>query len=123
MADPGSAPASVDPSEQVTLTLLSNQLSLLMAALLQASRSTGEPTKLMQISNEMTAVQSLVAQVAQAQAAANDAVFAQATAALSAQANVLTGMEKQIKTFVTDAGDAGRIVGYIAQAVALIAKL
>jgi hypothetical protein len=121
MPDSGTTP--VDPSSQATATLLAHQLSLLLTALLQASRATSDSTRLMQIANEMTGVQTLISQVAQAQAAADDVAFAQATAGLTSEATVLTGMETQITKIVADVGLAGQIVGYVVQALALVAKL
>lgn len=123
MADSGSTPGPVNPSDQITATSLAQQLSFLLTSLLQASRATSDPTKLIQLNSEMAAVQTVLNQAAQAQAATNDATFAQAAATLNAQAGVLSGMEAQITTIIADAATAGRAIGYITQALALIAKL
>lgn len=113
----------VDPSKLSTINSLIDQLSQLMSALLTASRAETDPAKLVQISNEMTAVQSIIDQAAQAQAAANDILFDQATKILKTQATMLDDMEKKIKTIVSDVALAGRIIGYITQAITLVAKL
>jgi uncharacterized membrane protein len=62
-------------------------------------------------------------QASQAQTASDDLSFGQATSVLLSQATMLTGMESQITASVSDVALAGRIVGYIAQVISLVAKL
>jgi hypothetical protein len=62
-------------------------------------------------------------QATQAQVAANDTLFAQATTALKSQAASLQGMEAQITKIISDVALAGKIVGYIVQAIGFVAKL
>lgn len=62
-------------------------------------------------------------QLIQAQITADDKLFAQATASLKAQATVLQASEEALKKIVTNAGQAAKIIGYIAKASALIAAL
>jgi len=57
------------------------------------------------------------------QAIADDADFANATAALKRQTATLQAEEAYIKTIVVDVGKAAQIVGYIAQALSFIATL
>jgi len=114
---------SIDPADQQTVNLLSHQLNLLLTGFLQASRATTDLTKLLQINNEMMGIQALIDQGAQAQAAADDSAFTQATASLKTQSGMLNDMGAQVAQVVSDADSAGKIVGYITQALALIAKL
>jgi hypothetical protein len=116
-------PTPVDPADLSTINILIHQLSLLMSELLNAGRNTADPAKLAQINNEMLAIQTLMSQAAQAQAASNDALFGQITQGLKTQASMLAGLEAQVATIVSDAAIAGRIVGYIGQAIALIGRL
>jgi hypothetical protein len=120
---PEQKPQPVDPSKLSTINSLILQLSMILSDLLTAARATTDSTKLVQINNEYMGIQSCVNMAAQAQAAENDVLFNQATSALKAQAKVLEDMETQVKKIISDAALAGRIAGYIVQALALIAKL
>jgi hypothetical protein len=113
----------VDPAALSIINNLINQLSLLMSELLSAGRNTVDPMKLTQLNNEMLSVQTVMNQASQAQAAANDALFGQVTQGLKTQAGMLAGLEAQVKSIVADAATAGRIVGYIGQAISLIGRL
>jgi hypothetical protein len=114
---------SPDPSQLSTINMMIAKLSLAQSDLLTAGRATADDTKLLQINNEYMGLQSCIDQAAQAQAAADDALFKQATDALKTQAKKLDDMEKQIKEIISDVALAGRIAGYIAEAIALVAKL
>lgn len=106
-------------------TLL-NAVSLLRAAeqlLVQAGRDTSDPTTLMKITNEYNQLDSYLSQLLHAQAIADDAAFASATAALKQQASTLQTEEDDIKKIVADVGTAAQIVGYIAQALSFVATL
>jgi hypothetical protein len=114
---------SPDSSKLSIINEVIEKLSLAQSDLLTAARATADNTKLIQINNEYMAVQSCIDQAAQAQAAEDDALFKQATKDLKTQAQKLEGMEDQIKKIISDVALAGRIVGYIAQAIALIGQL
>lgn len=116
-------PGSVDAAKQSTLNLIVYQLGLLLNDLLTAARNTTDTAKLLQINSEYAAVQTCMFQATQAQMAIDDATFSQATSALDTQSRMLVGMEKQISGIVSDVALAGRITGYLVQAVSLIAKL
>jgi phenylpyruvate tautomerase PptA (4-oxalocrotonate tautomerase family) len=105
------------------LAALVNQLSQLLADLLNAARASTDAVVLMKINSEYGAVQSIVSQATQAQMAADDDLFAQAIAGLKVQATMLTNMEAQIAAIVADVATAAKIVGYITQAITLIGKL
>lgn len=119
----GKTTQPVDPSKLSTVNQLINQLSLLLADLLTAARATADHVKLIKIHNEYEAVQSIMNQAAQAQAAANDTLFKQVISSLKTQAAMLQDLEKQIKSIVADVALAGRIVGYGAEAIILLSKL
>jgi hypothetical protein len=114
---------SSNPANLSIINEVIEKLSLAQADLLTAARATADNTKLIQINNEYMAVQSCMDQAAQAQAAADDALFKQATNALKTQAKKLEGMEDQIKKIISDVALAGRIVGYITQVIALVGQL
>jgi len=91
--------------------------------LMQASRATSDPGTLTKISIEYNQLDSFLSQLLQAQAIADDASFVLATAALKRQATTLQADENDIKKIVADVNTAAQIVGYITQALALIAPL
>jgi hypothetical protein len=119
MADQG----SVDPAARSAVAALLENLNLILTQLLNVSRASSDPVKLLQIANEMSAIQTLINQAAQAQAAATDTMLAAATTSLKTQSTMLQEMEAHITKIVDDANTAGQIVGYIAQALVVIAKL
>jgi hypothetical protein len=114
---------SPDPSKLSTINQVIGMLSSAQLDLQNAADATADPDTLDKINAIYKVVQSCMDQAAQAQAAADDALFEQATSALKTQAKMLEGMEAQIKSIISDVALAGRIVGYIAQAIALVAKL
>lgn len=114
---------SPDPSQLSTINTLIEKLSLAQSDLLTAGRATADPTKLQQINEQYDAIQDCIDQAAQAQAAANDTLFNQATSTIKTQAKTLEGMEAQIKSIISDVAVAGRIAGYIAEAIVLVGKL
>lgn len=91
--------------------------------LLDVSRSSSDTAQLIQINTEYTHLDSYLSQILHAQALTDDAEFASATAMLKGQASVLEMDQKAIDKVVGDVATAGKIVGYIAQAVQIIAKL
>lgn len=110
-------------ARQSAVNELIDQLSQLLRELLMASRATSEPVQLMKINSEYSAVRTCLDQAVQSQGAANDATFQQAIVVLKRQASVLEGMEKEICKIVSNAALAGRIAGYLAEAITLLAKL
>ena len=106
-------------------TLL-NAVSLIRAAeqaLVTASRTSTDPNTSIQINTEYQHLDSLLGQLLQAQAIADDADFASAAAALQQQASALQTDETQIQKIVTDVGTAAKIAGYLAQAASFLATL
>jgi hypothetical protein len=120
---PDQGTKSIDANKLAAVGSLIQQLNLVLTELLNASRATADPAKLMRIANEMSAIQTLLNQAAQAQAAANDAVFSSATTSLKTQAQMLQGVEAQIAGMIADATAVGRITGYVVEVLAQIAKL
>lgn len=59
----------------------------------------------------------------QAQITADDSIFTHATASLKAQAAVLEASKEALQKIVSNAGQAAKIIGYIAEASALIAGI
>lgn len=114
---------SPDPSQLSTINMLIGKLSQAQSVLQTAADATADPTKLGQINDEHDAIQSCMDQAAQAQAAANDALFKQAISVLKNQGQQLEDTEKQIGKIISDVKLAGEIAGYIAEAIILVAKL
>jgi len=75
------------------------------------------------LTNEYSSLDSHLSQLLHAQNAADDAIFSQAMAPLKSQTGGLQVDETTIKKIVSDVGTAGKIVGYITQALGFIAKL
>ena len=75
------------------------------------------------LTHEFNNLDTFLSQLLHAQNSADDAVFADACAALQAQADGLNADEEAIRRVVTDVATAASIIGYIAEAVGFIAKL
>jgi hypothetical protein len=116
-------PQPVSGADAGTLTDLVNQLSLLLAQILTTERASDDTATIVQLANEYAAVNTLVGQATQAQLATDDALFGQLVSGLKTQSAMLTDMEAKIKSIVTDVAVAGKIVGFIAQAIVLIGRL
>jgi hypothetical protein len=81
-----------------------------------------------QLTHEFNNLDAFLSELLHAQNSADDAMFADACAALQAQADGLKADEEAIQTVVTDAATAAssldhRLHGYITQALGFIAKL
>jgi len=111
-----------DTQKQSLLDAVSNIRSA-EQLLVQESRATSDPGKLTQISIEYNQLDSFLSQLLHAQAIADDTDFAVAAASLKKQANTLQLEQKDIEKIVSDIKIAARIVGYVAQALAIIAKI
>lgn len=59
----------------------------------------------------------------QSQTTSDDDLFAHFSTSLQGQASALEADEALIKQIISDAADAGKVLGYLAQAVALIARI
>ena len=99
-----------------------NQIRAAEQLLLEVSRSSSDTAKLIQINTEYTHLDSYLSQILHAQALTDDAEFDNATATLKGQASALAMDQKAIEKIVDDVATAGKIVGYITQAVQIIAK-
>jgi len=91
--------------------------------LTQQIRAATDVLKAIKLTNEYNNLDSYLSQLLYAQNSADDASFANATAALKSQASGLQADEAMIKTIVGDVQTAATIVSYITQALAFIAKL
>jgi len=91
--------------------------------LLTQSRNTTDPATLIQLNTEYSHLDSYLSQILHAQAISDDAEFDNATAALKQQAATLSADEAAIKKIVGDVATAGKIAGYIAKALQIIASL
>jgi hypothetical protein len=75
------------------------------------------------LTHEYNNLDSYLSELLHAQNAADDVTFANATQALQARADGLEADEKTIKTIIADVATAGKVIGYITQALGFIAKL
>lgn len=113
-------------SKSAQIQTLTNTVSILRAAealLLQASRATTDLPMLLQINAEYNNLDSWISQLLHTQAVDDDTQFSGAIASLKQQANLLSADEAHIQVIVKDVATAGKIVGYITQAVAFLGAL
>jgi hypothetical protein len=112
------------PNEKQRQALLDavTQIRSAEKLLIQASRATADPVALTQISIEINQLDSFLSQLLHAQAISDDADFATAIAAFKQQAEALKADEDHIKKIVAAVGTGAQIVGYIAQALVIIAE-
>lgn len=92
-------------------------------SLLDQGRQTTDPLVTTKISNEYSALDSVLTQLSHAQAIADDGLFQKAAAALQQEAVRLGAQAKAISGIIDDVGVAGKIAGYIAQAATALASL
>ena len=105
---------------------LVNAVSLIRAAeqmFVEASRASTDANRSIQINTEYQHLDSLLSQLIQAQAIADDADFQSATAALKQQATALQAEQAQIQAIVNDVAIAAKIAGFLAQAASFLATL
>jgi hypothetical protein len=86
-------------------------------------RSSTDALTAIKLTNEYNNLDSYLSELLHAQNAADDATFANATAALQSRLSGLEADEKAIETIIADVVIAGKVIGFIADAVKLIAKL
>lgn len=91
--------------------------------LLQSSRATSDPATLIKINTEYQALDSYLSQILNAQATADDQAFESAINALKLQISSLQQEESHIKAIVADVATAAQILGYISQAISVVAML
>jgi negative regulator of replication initiation len=91
--------------------------------LTQQIRAATDTLTAIKLTNEYHNLDSYLSQLLHAQNSADDASFADATAALQSQASGLEADQAAIRAIVGDVQTAASIVNYITQALTLIAKL
>ena len=111
------------PSQKQGLLDAVSQIRAAEQLLLEASRSTSDPVKLIQINTEYTHMDSYISQILHAQALTDDADFGNATAALKSQVSALNVEVDSIKKIVDDVATAGKIVGFITKAIQVIGAI
>ncbi len=85
--------------------------------------ATSETSNLLALSSVYDQLTAMAAALIRVQMIADDEVFEQATTHLKVQANALQASEDSIKKIVKDMAIAGKVLGYIAEAVTIVAKL
>ena len=91
--------------------------------LLAQSRTTSDVPTLIQLNTEYSHLDSYISQLLHTQAIDDDVQFDNATAALKQQVSALSTDLDAIEKIVGDVTTAGKIVGYIAQAVTIVGTL
>ncbi len=86
-------------------------------------RSSTDALTAIKLTNEYNNLDSYLSELLHAQNAADDATFANATEALQSRLAGLEADEKAIQTVITDVAIAAKVIGFIADAIKLIAKL
>jgi hypothetical protein len=92
----------------------------LLTAQIQATDNTLTAIKL---THEYNNLDSYLSELLHAQNATDDTAFSNSTQSLKGRSDGLQADEKRIKAIVGDMATAEKVVGYIAQALAIIAKL
>jgi hypothetical protein len=100
-----------------------SQLRSAEVLLLEASRHTGDDTRLIQINNEYCLLDTVITQLVSAASAADDRSFQGAIGPLKQQAKALDEDENNIKKIVGDVETAAKIAGYVARVATIIAAL
>jgi hypothetical protein len=114
---------SLDPSKLSTINQVIGKLTSAQSELQNAATATADPDALDKINDAYAVLQRLIDLRAQAQAAADDAEFKQAISNLKKEAKTLSDTEEEIKKIISIVAQAGRVVGYIAEAIVLISGL
>lgn len=112
-----------DPKKIKALSDAMAKIRKAQQTLMQASRKEIDPTLIQNIRMEYQHLDSVLAQMLQTMAIADDAAFKGATNSLKQCAKALAIEKNYLVSIINDVQLAANIVGYIAQATALIAKL
>jgi ABC-type phosphate transport system auxiliary subunit len=86
-------------------------------------RSSTDALNAIKLTNEYNNLDSYLSELLHAQNAADDVTFANATQALQSRLSGLEADEKAIRSIIADVVIAGKVIGYIADAVKLITAL
>jgi hypothetical protein len=85
--------------------------------------TTANPDTLNTLAGIYSQLTSVATSLIQAQTTADDGVFTQMAVSLNGQAKSLKASQALIQHLITDAATAGKIIGYLTQAAAFIARL
>jgi negative regulator of replication initiation len=111
------------PSEQTALNAAIDAIRSAEGVLTDQIRGSTDALTAIKLTNEYNNLDSYLSEILHAQNAADDASFANATAALQSRLSGLEADEKAIKALISDVTTAGKVIGYIADALKWIAKL
>jgi hypothetical protein len=89
----------------------------------EASYATSDVAVLIKINTTYTHLDSVITQMLHAQTVTDDVLFAGTVNALKQEASKLAAEEAQVRSIIADVNTAAKIVGYIGQAVGLLAGL
>jgi hypothetical protein len=107
-------------------TAISNAITSIRSAenaLLTQGRATTNPLVAAQISNEYSALDSVLTQLIQARVISDDATFQQAATVLQQESTALNAQANEISQIIKDVGVASQIAGDIVRAATVLATL
>jgi predicted nucleic acid-binding Zn-ribbon protein len=111
------------PAQQQSITSAIAQIKAAEDALQTAINNTGDPDALNALQQQYQVLNTRNNLLLQAQVAADDATYTTITTTLKTEAATVQAQEAKIKQLIADVATAAKIIGYIAQAASLIAKL
>ena len=110
-------------SQQTAVSQAIDAIRNAESLLTEQIQSADETLTAIKLTHEYNNLDSYLSELLHAQNSADDVTFTNATQALQARADGLKADENTIKTIVADVATAGKIVGYITQALGFITKL
>ena len=111
------------PAQQQNNAQALAQIRAAEQALDDVIANTANPDTLSALAGVYSQLTSIATSLIQAQTASDDTVFTQLAASLNGQAKSLKASEALIQHLITQAATAGKVIGYLTQAAAFIAKL
>jgi hypothetical protein len=110
-------------SQQTTLNGAIDNIRSAEDILTNQIRSSTDALTAIKLTNEYNNLDSYLSELLHAQNAADDTSFSNATTALQSRLSGLEADQKSIKAIINDVATAGKVIGYIGDALKLIAKL
>jgi ABC-type phosphate transport system auxiliary subunit len=111
------------PAQQTAIAQAITSIRSAENLLTDQIQTSSDTLKAIKLTHEYNNLDSYLSELLHAQNAADDASFAVATQALQTRTDGLQADEAKIKKIVADVATAGKVVGYITDALAFIAKL
>jgi predicted Zn-dependent protease len=113
----------LDDAQLETIADALSQIREAEQALDDLIANTPDPDSLANLNLVYEHLTSCATTLIQSQTTSDDDLFTHLTTSLQGQANALQADENLIKRIISDAADAGKVLGYIAEAISLIARV